>query len=250
MDPGCDQLPNSLHPTFVNLPNQTPNQFPSSDQLPSSQRPPYVNHPNHTPNQFPGSDQLPSSQRPPYVNLPSQTPNQFTTSISPQFHPSYQFNTMNGSCPPYTNLHYGPPFPIQNVLNTPVFPSGATETHTTRGGGGRKKPKDVHNNSNETSVMWSSEEDIALTQAWLRISTDPGVGNNQKHTAMWERILQVWKDNIGDHCKKPRNSNSLQCRWQKIQKSINKFHGIYEKLERHPQSGSNPEDIEIILQNL
>ncbi|CAH9104979.1 unnamed protein product [Cuscuta europaea] len=209
MDPGCDQLPSSQHPPYVNLPNQTPNQFP-------------------------GCDQLQSSQHPSYVNLPNQTPNQFTTSISPQFHPSYQFNTMNGSCPPYTNLPYGPPFSFQNVLNTPVFPSGATETHTTRGGGGRKKPKDVHNNSNETSTGkrdWSSEEDIALTQAWLHISTDADVGNNQKHTAMWERNLQVWKDNMGDHCKSPEIVTAYNVGGKKYKSPLTSSMGFMRNLK-------------------
>ncbi|CAH9103585.1 unnamed protein product [Cuscuta epithymum] len=193
-----------------------------------------------------GSDQLPSSQHPNFVNLSAQTQNQFT-SISPQFHPSYQFNTMSGSCPPYTTLPYGTPFPFQNLLNTPIAPSGATETQTVSGTG-RKKKKGVNKSSNDTESAtakrdFSSEEDIALTNAWLHISMDADVGNNQKLTAMWERISQVWKDNLGENYKKARSSNSLQCRWQKIQQAVNKFHGIYEKLERHPQSGSNAEDM-------
>ncbi|CAH9142610.1 unnamed protein product, partial [Cuscuta epithymum] len=186
------------------------------------------------------------SQNPTHVNYTNQAPNQFT-SISPPFQPPYQFNLMNGSCSPYTNLSYGPPFSFQNLLNTPVFSSGATE-NPRASGGGRKKHKDVQNNLNtsqSTTIKredWSSEEDIALTEAWLNISTDPDVGNNQKSTAMWERISQVWKDKMGESCK-ARSSNSLQCRWNKMQKAVNKFHGIYEKLERHPQSGSNPEDM-------
>ncbi|CAH9085935.1 unnamed protein product [Cuscuta epithymum] len=188
-------------------------------------------------------DPFPSSQNPTLVNYTSQAPNQFS-SISPQFQPTYQFNPINGSCSPYTNLPYGPPFSFQNHLSTPIFGSGTSDTPKASGGG-RKKHKDV--NSSQCSIKkredWSSEEDIALTNAWLHISMDADVGNNQKSTAMWERILQVWRDNMGERCNKPRNNNSLQCRWQKIQKAVNKFHAIYEKLERHPQSGSNTDDM-------
>ncbi|CAH9097096.1 unnamed protein product [Cuscuta europaea] len=187
-------------------------------------------------------DPFPSSQNPTLVNYTSQAPNQFS-SISSRFQSAYQFNPMNGSCSPYTNLPYGPPFSFQNHLSTPIFGSGTSETPRASGGG-RKKHKDVSSSQCSTKKRdRSSEEDIALTNAWLHISMDADVGNNHKSAAMWERILQVWKDNMGESCSKPRNNNSLQCCWQKIQKAVNKFHGIYEKLKRHLQSGSNTDDI-------
>ncbi|CAH9089973.1 unnamed protein product [Cuscuta europaea] len=186
-----------------------------------------------------------SGSNPNLANLSSQIPNQFIP-ISHQFQPPYQLNPLNGSYPPYNDLPYGSHFSFQNLLNTPIISSEPTETHNSRGGG-RRNPKDFHDSSNTSQPFtskrdyWSSEENVALTKAWLRISTDPDVGNNQKLTAMWERILQVWRDTMGDKFNNARNSNTIQCRWTKIQKAINKFHGIYEKLERHPQSGSNPE---------
>ncbi|KAL2557560.1 Uncharacterized protein Fot_02299 [Forsythia ovata] len=40
-----------------------------------------------------------------------------------------------------------------------------------------------------------------------------------------------------------RNINSLGCCWQKIQQDVSKFHGFYERLERHPRSGTTPDDM-------
>ncbi|GER37338.1 glutathione S-transferase THETA 2 [Striga asiatica] len=60
---------------------------------------------------------------------------------------------------------------------------------------------------------------------------------------MWNRILLHWKENMGANCNNSRNTNSLGCRWGKIQSAVSKFHGIYERLERIPQNGSNMEDL-------
>ncbi|GER36597.1 glutathione S-transferase THETA 3 [Striga asiatica] len=90
---------------------------------------------------------------------------------------------------------------------------------------------------------WSVEEEKAFANAWLNVSLDPIVGNNQKATAMWVRIHQVWKENMGSGCKYLRSSNSLQCHWSIIHASVNNFAGHYSKLERHPQSGTNSKDL-------
>ncbi|GER51087.1 glutathione S-transferase THETA 2 [Striga asiatica] len=60
---------------------------------------------------------------------------------------------------------------------------------------------------------------------------------------MWDRILEVWRENMGAECNFARNNNSLQLKWSKIQGTVSKFHSLYERLERHPQSGTNSEDL-------
>ncbi|GER48771.1 NAM-like protein-like [Striga asiatica] len=89
----------------------------------------------------------------------------------------------------------------------------------------------------------SGKKNWALTNAWLNVSLDPIVGNNKKATAMWVRIHQVWKENMGPICKYLRSSNSLQCHWSIIHAAVSNFAGHYSKLERHPQSGTNSKDL-------
>ncbi|GER33198.1 ATP synthase subunit b [Striga asiatica] len=69
------------------------------------------------------------------------------------------------------------------------------------------------------------------------------MGTNQKGAAMWDRILEVWRESMGAECNFARNNNSLQLKWSKIQGAVSKFHSLYERLERHPQSGTNSEDL-------
>ncbi|KAL2535485.1 glutathione S-transferase T2-like [Forsythia ovata] len=48
---------------------------------------------------------------------------------------------------------------------------------------------------------------------------------------------------MGVKCNNVRNTNNLGCRWGKIQGAVIKFHRFYERLERHLQSGTSPEDM-------
>ncbi|CAH9119060.1 unnamed protein product [Cuscuta europaea] len=92
------------------------------------------------------------------------------------------------------------------------------------------------------SKNWSKDEDVALTRAWLYISVDADVGNNQKIANMWNRIFQVWRENMGTY-DESRTTNALQSRWSKIVHAVNKFHALYERLQRHPKSGTSQEDM-------
>ncbi|KAK0575278.1 hypothetical protein LWI29_036552 [Acer saccharum] len=44
-------------------------------------------------------------------------------------------------------------------------------------------------------------------------------------------------------CDDARNTSALVQRWQKIQPAVNKFHSFYEQFERHPKSGTTPDDM-------
>ncbi|GER37236.1 glutathione S-transferase T3 [Striga asiatica] len=83
---------------------------------------------------------------------------------------------------------------------------------------------------------FNKTEDVALTKAWLYISVDADVGNNQKTTVLW-------KQNTGAECKDNRTPISLQKRWKKINQAVTKFNSFYEKLDRLPKSGTNLDDM-------
>ncbi|CAH9074503.1 unnamed protein product [Cuscuta epithymum] len=83
----------------------------------------------------------------------------------------------------------------------------------------------------------------SIDNAWLHVSMDSDIGNNKKSTAMWVRIVEVFKENMGARCNPLRNNNSLQLHWGKIQAAVNKFVGHYERLDRHPKSGTNLDDL-------
>ncbi|CAA0829645.1 Unknown protein [Striga hermonthica] len=118
----------------------------------------------------------------------------------------------------------------------------------------KKAAKDSQNsNTSQLSIAkkdWTTKEEEALTEAWLYISVDADVGNNQKNSAMWARVLHIWKQKMGPDHYTMRNNNSLQCHWFQIRSAVSKFVAKYEQLERHPQSGTNSQDLPLQVSSL
>ncbi|GER27699.1 NAM-like protein-like [Striga asiatica] len=156
--------------------------------------------------------------------------------------PLYHFDPITGTYIS-VNPQHTPGFSFQNLLNSPI---GNSEVEAATRERKRKTKSTKNSNSSQASLAkkdWTKEEEIALTKAWLYISEDADIGTNQKGAAMWDRILEVWRESMGTECNLARNNNSLQLKWSKIQGAVSKFHSLYERLERHPQSGTNSEDL-------
>ncbi|KAK0578267.1 hypothetical protein LWI29_007707 [Acer saccharum] len=151
---------------------------------------------------------------------------------------------MNASYPSHFHQQFRSDFPFQSLLNAPKLPFD-TQTVNTSKRSNKKCKTTKKSNISQTSLSnkkWTKVEDVSLTKAWLYVSVDSDIGNNQKNSAMWNRILQTWRDNMGAY-DETRTTNSLGCRWGKILAAVNKFHALHERLERTPQSGTTPEDM-------
>ncbi|CAH9104554.1 unnamed protein product [Cuscuta europaea] len=152
----------------------------------------------------------------------------------------YRFDQSNA-------IHIGqqnmPGFSFQNMMNTPT----ATQNCETMNGSTKRVKRIQDPNAPCVAKLkndWTSKEEIALTEAWLHISTNADVGTNQKNPAMWNRILQVWKEKIRHGHKKAINNNIIQCHWFQILGAVSKFVAKYEQLERYPKSGTSSEDLD------
>ncbi|CAH9054215.1 unnamed protein product [Cuscuta europaea] len=133
--------------------------------------------------------------------IPSQLPNQ-SLHPTPPVQPAYNFNQSNGMYP-YCVDQYGSKISFQGLLNSPILNTPVAnaqfESSTKRS---RKKSDDIPIMPQAASSRkeWTKEEDVALTNAWLHVSMDSDIGNNQKSTSMWVRIVEVFKENMGARC--------------------------------------------------
>ncbi|XP_038684894.1 glutathione S-transferase T3-like isoform X2 [Tripterygium wilfordii] len=82
---------------------------------------------------------------------------------------------------------------------------------------------------------------MMLISAYLNICLDPVIGNQQKLGAYWERIEKYFNENKESE-NIFRTKGSLQHRWDKIQREVNKFCGHYAKIEGRQQSGYTDQD--------
>ncbi|CAH9063798.1 unnamed protein product [Cuscuta europaea] len=170
---------------------------------------------------------------------PMFTPNPFGPS-NMTFNPNIMMH------PPFPRAHspFGYGFTFQDLSNSSNIP---LESHAAKMSRAPAKSNKVVQNTSISHIVggsknWSKDEDIALTKAWLYISVDADVGNNQKIANMWNRIFHVWRENMGTY-DESRTTNGLQARWGKIVAAVNKFHALYERLQRQPKSGASQEDM-------
>ncbi|CAH9085329.1 unnamed protein product [Cuscuta europaea] len=156
------------------------------------------------------------------------------------FSPNFMMNP--AFVPTHSPFGYG--FAFHDLSNSSNIPLESDVTKTTKAA--KKSNKVIENTSISPtgggSKNWSKDEDVALTKAWLYISVDADVGNNQMIANMWNPIFQVWRENMGTY-DESRTTNGLQARWGKIVAAVNKFHALYERLQRHPKSGASHDDM-------
>jgi hypothetical protein len=86
-------------------------------------------------------------------------------------------------------------------------------------------------------VKFTVEENLLLVSAWLNISMDLIVGNQQKRNTYWDNIYEYFEKEKTSCIN--RTANSLMHRWSTIQIKTNKFCGCLAQVERRNESGLN-----------
>ncbi|CAL5015342.1 unnamed protein product [Urochloa decumbens] len=82
---------------------------------------------------------------------------------------------------------------------------------------------------------YNHTEDIQLCWSWMAITFDPRIGNDQPKSTYWNRIAQHYHDN--KTFDSIRNANSLEKRWNTIQRECIRFQECFDKIERLRPSG-------------
>lgn len=101
------------------------------------------------------------------------------------------------------------------------------------------------------SKNFTKEDQIALCHAWLDVSEDPVVGNDQGGADFWAKVSFAFNQALMDlgHEDRCREAGSIQIHWRDtLQKAVNKFCGSYSKAKQVEKSGYTEQDyIELAL---
>ncbi|XP_024013538.1 glutathione S-transferase T3-like [Eutrema salsugineum] len=90
---------------------------------------------------------------------------------------------------------------------------------------------------------WTPKEDLVLISAWLNTSKDPVVGTDQKNTAFWKRIVDLF-NSCPDLVGQPRREvSTCKQRWGRINDHVCKFVGSYQAATKEKSSGQNDNDV-------
>ncbi|ETV78696.1 hypothetical protein H257_07550 [Aphanomyces astaci] len=78
-------------------------------------------------------------------------------------------------------------------------------------------------------------EQETLCRAWLQVSLDLILGNDQKSSNFYDKVAEIFNQ---EH--EARSACSLQINWRDtIQKQVSLFCGAYKKAVHNPPSGTN-----------
>ncbi|XP_013624479.1 PREDICTED: glutathione S-transferase T2-like [Brassica oleracea var. oleracea] len=97
--------------------------------------------------------------------------------------------------------------------------------------------------SSKERRKWSIKEDRILISAWLNTSKDSVVGNEQKATHFWRRIVEYYNSSPQLVGTIPRELGQCKQRWARINDLVCKFVGSYEAALREQRSGKNDDDV-------
>lgn len=89
---------------------------------------------------------------------------------------------------------------------------------------------------------WSEEEDIAIVNAYLKVSNDCETGAGQTSEVLWSNVFKEFVRSCPDH--QNRNTDRVSKRWYNtIQPMCQKFSGLFGRVKRELPSGHIHQEI-------
>ncbi|XP_042016258.1 glutathione S-transferase T3-like [Salvia splendens] len=89
---------------------------------------------------------------------------------------------------------------------------------------------------------YTQAETMALFDAWISLSNDPILGNQQNRKVFWDKVTVVYNAN------KPRgafrrNLKMLRAHFERADRDVKRFCGIYKREAEQYQSGASGSNI-------
>ncbi|KAF5754987.1 putative glutathione transferase [Helianthus annuus] len=141
---------------------------------------------------------------------------------------------------------FGSPLHEPDVVpeTQPEVPDTQPETQKGKGKAKRAHKKKVETNTRakKNVITWEPEEEYALTRAFIDVSEDPVISNNQSKTVFWNRIRELFFDLMG-RGEEYRLPDSISGKWTDINRKCTNFQTVYQRLFSGWKSGSSDEDI-------
>ncbi|XP_021990663.1 uncharacterized protein LOC110887065 [Helianthus annuus] len=99
-----------------------------------------------------------------------------------------------------------------------------------------------HDPSEKNVITWEPDEEYALTRAFIDVSEDPVIANNQSKFVFWSRIRELFFDLMGKR-DEYRPPDSISGKWTDINKKCTNFQTVYQHTFAGWKSGSKDGDI-------
>ncbi|KAJ0623236.1 putative glutathione transferase [Helianthus annuus] len=161
------------------------------------------------------------------------------------WNPSQNMDGMGSSQAFGSAQAFGSPLHEPDVVpeTQPEVPDTQPETQKGKGKAKRAHKKKVETNTRTKKNVqtWEPEEEYTLTSAFIDVSEDPVIANNQSKTVFWNRIRELFFELMGRG--EYRLPDSISGKWTDINKRCTNFQTVYQRLYSGWKSGSSDEDI-------
>ncbi|XP_022032055.1 uncharacterized protein LOC110933125 [Helianthus annuus] len=137
------------------------------------------------------------------------------------WNPSQNMDGMGSSQAFGSAQAFGSPLHEPDVVpeTQPEVPDTQPETQKGKGKAKRAHKKKVETNTRTKKNVqtWEPEEEYALTRAFIDVSEDPVIANNQSKTVFWNRIRELFFELMG-RGEEYRLPDSISGKWSDINK--------------------------------
>ncbi|XP_021991875.1 glutathione S-transferase T3-like [Helianthus annuus] len=94
--------------------------------------------------------------------------------------------------------------------------------------------------------FWSPKKEFELAKAWLDVSEDEIVGNDQDIKVFWARIREKFFATMGHG--KYRTPDSFSGKWSAMRTKVSNFNNIYTNLVNNNRRKSGSSDVDVMTQ--
>ncbi|XP_022001949.1 glutathione S-transferase T3-like [Helianthus annuus] len=138
-----------------------------------------------------------------------------------------------------------PNIPAQDTSEPEFVPETQVESSSIKKRSHKKKDE-TEKRATKKVEFWSPKEEFELAKAWLDVSEDEIVGDDQDIKAFWGRIRDKFFAAMGRGVY--RTPDSFSGKWGALRTKVSNFNNIYNNLVNNTRRRSGASDVDIMTE--
>ncbi|KAJ0683096.1 putative glutathione transferase [Helianthus annuus] len=138
-----------------------------------------------------------------------------------------------------------PNIPAQDTSETEFVPETQVESSSIKKRSHKKKDE-TEKRTPKKVEFWSPKEEFELAKAWLDVSEDEIVGDDQDIKVFWGRIREKFFAAMGRGVY--RTADSFSGKWGAMRLKVSNFNNIYNNLVNNTRRRSGASDVDVLTE--
>ncbi|XP_021985421.1 glutathione S-transferase T2-like [Helianthus annuus] len=138
-----------------------------------------------------------------------------------------------------------PNIPAQDTSETEYVPKTQVESSSIKKRSHKKKDE-TEKRTPKKVEFWSPKEEFELAKAWLDVSEDEIVGDDQDIKVFWGRTREKFFAAMGRGVY--RTADSFSGKWGAMRLKVSNFNNIYNNLVNNTRRRSGVSDVDVVIE--